>query len=135
LDPGYPPALDRIADAYEQLGNYDEALTYVEKFQQAVSDRCVGLRPLARIYARMCKRREAVEALRTIEKNGTLGGNDYALAGIYPALGDRDHAIAALERGVQTRSVMPFVFVDPQLDSLRSDPRFQQLLRRANLPS
>ena len=28
------------------------------------------------------KRREAVEALRTIEKNGTLGDSDYALAGI-----------------------------------------------------
>src|SRR6266478_3682184 len=58
LDPGYLPALGRIADAYEQLGNYDEALTYVKKFQQAVSDRSVGLLPLARIYASMGKRRE-----------------------------------------------------------------------------
>ena len=49
--------------------------------------------------------------------------------------GDRDRAIAELEKGVQTRSLMPFVFADPQLDSLRSDPRFQQLLRRAKLPS
>ena len=46
--------------------------------------------------------------------------------------GDRDRAIAELEKGVQTRSLMPFVFADPQLDSLRSDPRFQQLLRRAS---
>jgi TolB-like protein/DNA-binding winged helix-turn-helix (wHTH) protein/Tfp pilus assembly protein PilF len=135
LDPGYLPALARIADAYEQLGNYDEALIYVEKFQQAVSDRSVGLRPLARIYASMGKRREASAALRTIEKNDTLGGNEYGLAVIYSALGDRDRAIAELEKGVQARSLMPFVFVDPQLDSLRSDPRFQQLLRRANLPS
>jgi len=135
LDPGYPPALARIAEAYEQLGNYDEALLYVEKLQQTASDRRLGLRPLARIYARMGRRREAMEALRTIEKEGTPGSDDYALAVIYSALGDRDRAISALERGVQTRSMLPFVFVDPQLDPLRSDLRFQQLLRRAGLPS
>ncbi len=97
LDPGYLPALGRIADAYEQLGNYDEALTYVKKFQQAVSDRSVGLLPLARIYASMGKRREAVEALRTIEKSGALDGKEHGLALIYSALGDRDRAIAELE--------------------------------------
>jgi TolB-like protein/tetratricopeptide (TPR) repeat protein len=135
LDPGYLPALGRIAEAYEQLGNYEEALAYVEKLQQTATDRRLGLRPMARIYARMGRRREALEVLRTIEKEGTPGGDDYALAVIYCALGDRDHAFAALERGVHTRSMLPFVFVDPQLDPLRSDPRFQQLLRRAGLPS
>ena len=135
LDPGYLPALGRIAEAYEQLGKFDEALAYVERLQQTASDRRLGLRPLARIYARMGKRREAMKVLRIIEKNGTPGGDEFALAAIYSALGDRDHAIVALEKGVQTRSLLPFVFVDPQLDPLRSDPRFQQLLRRAGLPS
>jgi tetratricopeptide (TPR) repeat protein len=134
LDPGYLPALGRIAEAYEQLGKFDEALAYAERLQQTASDRRLGLRPLARIYARMGKRRKAVEVLRSIEKNGTSGGDEFALAAIYSALGDRDHAIAALEKGVQKRSLLPFVFVDPQLDPLRSDPRFQQLLRSAGLP-
>ena len=135
LDPGFPPALSRIADAYEQLGKFDEALASVQKILQNTTDRRVGLRPLARIYARMGKRREADEVLRTIEKNGTSGGDEFALAAIYCALGDPDHAIAALEKGVQRRSLMAFVFTDPQLDPLRSDPRFQQLLRRVGLPS
>jgi TolB-like protein/Tfp pilus assembly protein PilF/predicted Ser/Thr protein kinase len=135
LDPSYLPALGRIAEAYEQLGNYDEALAYVERLRRTASDPRLGLRPLARIYARMGKRREALDVLRTIERNGTPGSDDYALAVTYSALGDRDRAIAALERGVQTRSFLPFVFVDPQLDALRSDPRFQLLLRRAGLPS
>ena len=135
LDPSYVPALSRIAEAYEQLGKYDEARAYAQKYQQTSGDPRLSLQLMARIYARMGKRREALEALRSFEKIGPLGGDEYALAGIYSALGDRDRAIAELEKGVQTRSLMPFVFVGPQLDSLRSDPRFQQLLRRANLPS
>jgi hypothetical protein len=83
----------------------------------------------------MGRRREAMEIVRTIERDGAFGGDDFALATIYSALGDRDHAIAALERGVQRRSLLAFVFTDPQFDPLRSDPRFQQLLRRAGLPS
>jgi TolB-like protein/DNA-binding winged helix-turn-helix (wHTH) protein/Tfp pilus assembly protein PilF len=134
LDPGYLPALGRIAEAYEQLGKFDQALAYVERLQRTASDRRLGLRPLARIYARMGKQREALEILRTIEKNGAPGGDEFALAAIYSALGDRDHAIAALEKGVQARSLLPFVFVDPQLDPLRSDPRYSDLLQRMGLP-
>jgi TolB-like protein/DNA-binding winged helix-turn-helix (wHTH) protein/Tfp pilus assembly protein PilF len=134
LDPGYLPALGRIAEAYEQLGKFDQALAYVETLQRTASDRRLGLRPLARIYARMGKQREALEILRTIEKNGAPGGDEFALAAIYSALGDRDHAIAALEKGVQARSLLPFVFVDPQLDPLRSDPRYSDLLQRMGLP-
>jgi hypothetical protein len=83
----------------------------------------------------MGRRREAMEIVQAIERDGALGGAEFALAAIYSALGDRDHAIAALERGVQQRSVLAVVFRDPQLDPLRSDPRFQQLMRRAGLPS
>ena len=133
LDPNYVPALLRIADAYEQLGEYEEALAYARKYQESYN--IAGQRPLARIYASMGKRREAMEALRKIEESNTFGGTQYALAVVYSALGDRDRAITQLEKGVHMRSLLPLVFVDPQLDSLRSDPRFQQLCRRAGLPS
>jgi len=133
LDPGYVPALLRIADAYEQLGKYEEALAYARKYQESYN--VAGLRPLARIYASMGKRREAMEAIREIEESDTFGGSEYALAVVYSALGDRDRAIIQLEKGVHMRSLLPLVFADPQLDSLRSDPRFQQLCRHAGLPS
>lgn len=135
LDPSYVPALSRIAQAYEQLRKYDEARAWAQKYQQTSGDPRLSLQLMARIYARTGKRREALEALRSFEKNGTGRGDEYSLAVIYSVLGDNDRAIAKLEKLVQTRSVMPFVFVGPELDPLRSDPRFQQLLRRAGLPS
>jgi hypothetical protein len=91
------------------------------------------VRQLARIYATMGKRREAMEAAKAIEKDGTLGGREHGLAVIYSALGDRDRAIAQLETGVRERSLLPFIFVEPQLDGIRFDPRFEQLRRRAGL--
>jgi non-specific serine/threonine protein kinase len=132
---GYLPALSRIADAYEQLGKFDEALAAAQKLINGAGDHRLDRRSLARIYARMGRRREAMEIVQAIERDGALGGAEFALAAIYSALGDRDRAIASLERGVQRHSVLAVVFRDPQLDPLRSDPRFQDLLRRAGLPS
>src|SRR5262249_31945058 len=58
-----------------------------------------------------------------------------SIASIYAALGDHDSAITVLEKGVGAHSALAFIFGDPRLDPLRSDPRFRQLLRRVNLPS
>src|SRR5260370_16657730 len=66
LDPGYHPALSRIADAYEQLGKFDEVLASVQKLTQYATDSRVGLRPQARIYARMARRREPIQIVQTI---------------------------------------------------------------------
>jgi len=134
LDPGYLPVLWRMAEAYEQLGKYDEAFVWAQKYQQATGDQRLDLVLRTRVYAHTGKRREAIEYLRRVEKNDERG-NELLLAGIFVALGDHDQAIAELEKGAQIHSFLPFTFVDPQLDPLRSDPRFQELLRRVGLPS
>ena len=51
---------------------------------------------------------------------------------IYAALGDRDQAMAWLERGAAER-FNPGVLVRPGLDPLRSDARFSDLLHRVGL--
>jgi hypothetical protein len=52
----------------------------------------------------------------------------------YAKLGDKDAAFAALEKAFENRSGILYIKCDPELDSIRSDPRFADLLRRMGLP-
>jgi hypothetical protein len=53
-------------------------------------------------------------------------------AAVYVALGDKDQAFVWLEKGFKEHDqFIPRLKYDPRFDSLRSDPRFQELLRRA----
>jgi len=59
----------------------------------------------------------------------------YEIATTYLALGKRDEAIRWLEKAYQARSIcMIWMGVDPRLDPLRSEPRFQNLLQGIGLP-
>jgi tetratricopeptide (TPR) repeat protein len=56
------------------------------------------------------------------------------IALIYVGLGEKDQAFEWLEKAYQERSgFMAFLGVNPTVDPLRSDPRFQDLLRRIGL--
>jgi len=60
----------------------------------------------------------------------------YIVARLNLSLGNKDEALACLETAYQWRdSFMVFMKVDPLLDGLRPDPRFQDLLRRMRFPS
>ncbi len=57
------------------------------------------------------------------------------VANLFAAAGENDQALEWLERAYDERDPnMPYLSVFRDLDSLRDDPRFQDLLRRMNLP-
>ena len=58
---------------------------------------------------------------------------DY-IAMVYEGLGDRDRAIEWYQRAVEERSMNLWILPDQRLDPIRSDPRFQNLMRRMRLP-
>jgi TolB-like protein/DNA-binding winged helix-turn-helix (wHTH) protein/Tfp pilus assembly protein PilF len=122
LNPVYVPALTRMSDACEQLGKYDEALAFIQKWEQAIGKTDASRTRFAELYARMGKKREVIELLRPLEKNGALEADKLRTAVIYYSLGDKDRAIATLLSGAQSHSMMPFVFVDPRLDPSAPTP-------------
>ena len=81
---------------------------------------------------------EQVSARRLLSEvdRGLDGGGAprVAQAAAHPAVGDKDGAVRWLERGVEERDSSVFAMrSNPALDSLHSDPRFHQLLKRMNL--
>jgi hypothetical protein len=75
------------------------------------------------------------EALKVLDQLSELSKQKYVrpvfMARIYVGLGDKDKAFEWLEKDYDERS-LPFI-LDPIFDPLRSNPRFQDLLRRMNL--
>ena len=120
----------RLADVYEEMGLYDEALAVHEK-EKKVSGRAQDLSPaVARIYARMGK---PAEARRMLDLQRTKGSQWFVLATTYAALGDNDEAFRLLFQVTEERDALNYVKTDPRLDSLHSDPRWQTLLARMHL--
>jgi tetratricopeptide (TPR) repeat protein len=60
-----------------------------------------------------------------------VGSSAYTLATYHAALGEKDKAFEELYKSFEKReSVVPFIKIDPRLDPLRDDPRFNDLMKR-----
>jgi hypothetical protein len=87
-----------------------------------------------------------LEQLREIAKHqgptpmGHAGGAPYAyvcpyeVAGVYAQLKEKDQAFEWLDKAYQSRSCMYWLRQDPRLESLHSDPRYQDLLTKMKFP-
>jgi serine/threonine protein kinase/tetratricopeptide (TPR) repeat protein len=137
LDPNYPPGYSFLGQVYAQQGKLDEAIAVQRKAAEFYGDASAAfpLAEIARDYVLAGKRPEARQALRDLlTRSKRFHVPLYSVAIVYAALGDKDRAFAQLEQAwAQRTQYLDFLKVDPELDSLRSDPRFQDLLRRMHL--
>ena len=90
---------------------------------------------LIRAYAHAGRRPDALRLLRKLKRRQE---SSYvpaaAFVNAYLGLGDNDQAFVWLERAYKEQSnILQFVKVHPYFDPIRSDPRFQNLLRRTGL--
>jgi len=136
LNPGFYPAHLFLAWAYEQEKRYAEAISEYQKAIAPGQSNPLLAAELARGYVAAGKR---TEALTVISQMGELSKrryvSSYVIAQIYTALGDTGRAFQWLEKAYQERdSQLAWLKAEPGFDSLRSDPRFQNLLRRMNFP-
>lgn len=122
--------------AYEAAGKFDKAIFYFQKrdprqdlqqgFDLAVAYAGAGRKADAR-------RKLSAELQRLTQEK--LYIRPASVAEVYVSLGDRDEAMRWLERAYRDHDAwLALLKVWPRFDPLRSDPRFQDLLRRLNFP-
>jgi hypothetical protein len=93
-------------------------------------------RPLAQAHALSGNKSQAMSVLQGLEQlTEKRYVCSYEVARAYVLLREKDRAFRWFDKAVEDRSdCMVVLAVDPRLDSLRSDPRFHDLLRRVGLP-
>jgi TolB-like protein/Tfp pilus assembly protein PilF len=135
LEPGFSYAHSMLGYALEGKGQFAEAISEYEK-AISLSDDGYTRALLIRALVRMGRRSEAerqMEALRTFASKRYVPNFCFAIA--HTALGDREAAIAMLEKDVEERSSYAVTIgIELALNELRDDPRFKAMLRRLNLP-
>jgi TolB-like protein/DNA-binding winged helix-turn-helix (wHTH) protein/Flp pilus assembly protein TadD len=134
MHPGFALAHNQLAQAYIQKRMFPQAVVELKEAIRLAGSSPLFVANLARAYAGSNREAEAVKLLESLRKRSGLGSPFVAeIAMVYTALGDKDQAMAWLEKGYQER-FNPGVLVRPCFDPLRSDPRFRNLVRRIGLP-
>jgi TolB-like protein/Tfp pilus assembly protein PilF/predicted Ser/Thr protein kinase len=135
LDPGFALAHNNSGLCYEQLGKFQDAIAEFQKALQFAEDPLASAY-LIHTYGRWGRRLEAQRELKKLlEAAKTKFVSPYFVATAYAGLGDKDRAFEWLETAYRERADwMTYLKVDPELDPLRSDPHFADLLRRVGLP-
>jgi TolB-like protein/Flp pilus assembly protein TadD len=136
LDPNSPIVHFVLGLSYVEKKKYSEAIeahrTSVTLSQGAPE----FVAWLGRTYGVAGKRDEALKILDQLtETSKRRYVSPHAIARVYLGLGDMDKVIEWLNRAYEDRSGwMAYMKVDPSLDPLRGDARFQDILRRMNFP-
>ncbi len=134
LDPRYSRGHMQLGLAYLKQGNYSDAVAELRKAVDLDRGR-LAFAGLGYGYAVSGRRAEALAVLKELEaKYQTHEALGQDLAAVYAGLGDKDQAFAWLEKDFQPRSgLLARTRWQLPFESLRSDPRFADLLRRMGL--
>jgi eukaryotic-like serine/threonine-protein kinase len=134
VDPTFGSAINNMALAYAHKGMYPEA---IDEFQKGTGGATPPSPVLTYIYAKAGRKAEALEMLARIQESAKQRYVPaLTSARIYTALGQKDKAFEWLEKAYFDRSISAQtggIKADPAYDPLRSDARFNNLLRRINL--
>jgi len=134
-DPNFDTGYWGLGLIYEQKGMPREAVAQMEKAATLSPDPNT-VASLAHVYASSGQKEKALKILSQLEtraKKESISSYHFAL--IYVGLGDREKALAALEKAFQERStLLTYSKMDPRFDPIRSDARFINIQRRIGLP-
>ena len=134
LDPSRAYARIHLAFVYEEKGDCASA---IEEMKKAVALIGRGEGPgLAHIYAKCGELAEARRILAWLEQPADDGVQDwFFIAGVEAKLGQTDRAFEWLEKAYSYRDFfLTYVKVHPYMDPLRSDPRYEAMLKKIGIP-
>jgi tetratricopeptide (TPR) repeat protein len=135
MDPNFFLARLDLAKAYAEVGKHEEAIAEAQKAVSLSASAPQALGVLGHAYAVAGKRAQAQKVLLELKD---LSSRRYVepldIALIYTALGDKSQAVEWLEKACDDHAGRLYVIkFYPEFDSLRGEPRFQDLLRRIHL--
>ncbi len=136
MDPNFIGAHRGLALAYEGKGMEKESISEWE--QEAMLAGTPEVAEGIKIAFARGGYKGALKARLTYDQHRRSEGSYVSFsrfARTYAALGEKDLAVQALEKAFAEREPMAWLNVDPEWDPIRADPRFQDLVRRAGLPS
>ena len=134
MDPNFALAHNQLGQAYLQKQRNEPAIAELEKSVQLSGGSPTCMANLARAYVASGRRSDAEKLLIDLKKRSNPSYSHASeIAVIYASLGDTDQAMNWLEKGYEER-FNPGVLLRPGFDPLRSDLRFEDLVRRIGLP-
>ena len=135
LEPTFWPGHQTLAIVLVKQGRYPEALAETQKSMEAANRSNAPLALLGHVYARMGRRSDAEAVIKELEKrfgNKQADGRDLAV--VYAGLEDRDRAFDWLEKSFREHGVfLVFLKLEPLLEPLHGDPRWNNLQRRVGV--
>jgi eukaryotic-like serine/threonine-protein kinase len=134
LDSNFVGAHLWLGYAYAAKGQYEQAIAEYKEVMKLGEDKTSTKIYLGYSLAVSGKKNEALAILKEMQTTKEYV-SPAELAVLYAGLGDKEQAFAALERAYAVHDFqLQYLKVEPSYDSLRSDPRFDDLVRRVGLP-
>ena len=136
LDPNYPVTYWILGLLLRKMGRYELAITEGEKGVKLSGGSSLMCAALAQTFATAGRRKKATQILDDLTKlTKQKYVAPYFFAGIHIGLGEDNRAMEYLEKAYEEHSHwLIYLHVDPSMDGLRSNPRFQDVLRSVGLP-
>jgi adenylate cyclase len=120
---------------YIQNKLFDETLAELEKAKGERKNDSILIYDTGMVYAAQGKRAEALQVIKEQEEmSGASLSQAHWIAKIYATLNEKEVAFSWLERGLAAGAIGAFYKDEPVWDTIRSDPRFADLLRRMRIP-
>ncbi len=136
MDPNSGFAHWAIGNAYLNKGMYNEAIAAYQKAIPLSGDSPDEPASLGYAYALSGRRQEALQIIDDLKQQSKRSYiSPTLIAIVYAGLGEKEQAFEWLDKAYHGQdSILVYLKVEPMFDSLRSDPRYADLLRRVGLP-